>query len=136
MLVDQAMTAQPIVAFPQTTIREVLSLMLDAHVRHLPIVEGKILVGIVSIHDLRTLIPRDLSNLSDPQGGKRGLDEPVSKIMNAHPITVDAKLELKKAVDLIVAHQIGALPVVEPVSKKLVGILSYVDALRVARAFL
>ena len=136
MLVDQAMTPQPIVAFPNTKIREVLGLMLDRHVRHLPIVEGKVLVGIVSIHDLRALIPRDLSDVSHPHGVERVLDEPVSKIMNAAPITVQANLELKKAVDLIVAHQIGALPVVEAVSKKLVGILSYVDALRVARAFL
>ena len=136
MLVDQAMTAQPIVAFPTTTIRDVLRLMLDGHVRHLPIVEGKVLVGIVSIHDLRALIPRGLADVSHPDGVQRVLEEPVSKIMNADPITVQAKVELRKAVDLLVDHKIGALPVVEPVSKKLVGILSYVDALRVARAFL
>jgi CBS domain-containing protein len=136
MLVDQAMTAQPIVAFPTTTIREVLRLMLDGHVRHLPIVEGKVLVGIVSIHDLRALIPRGLADVSHPDGVQRVLEEPVSKIMNADPITVQAKVELRKAVDLLVDHKIGALPVVEPASHKLVGILSYVDALRVARAFL
>jgi len=136
MLVDQAMTAQPIVAFATTTIREVLRLMLDGHVRHLPIVEGKVLVGIVSIHDLRALIPRGLADVSHPEGVQRVLEEPVSKIMNANPITVQAKVELKKAVDLLLDHKIGALPVVEPVSMKLIGILSYVDALRVARAFL
>lgn len=136
MLVDQAMTAQLIVASPTTTIREVLRLMLDGHVRHLPIVEGKVLVGIVSIHDLRALIPRGLADVSHPEGVQRVLEEPVSKIMNAHPITVQANVELKKAVDLLVDHKIGALPVVELASRKLVGILSYVDALRVARAFL
>ena len=136
MFVDQAMTAHPIVAFPTTKIRDALQLMLEARVRHLPIVQGKVLVGIVSMHDLRALIPRNLAEFSHPEGLQHALEQPVRSIMNVAPVTVLANVELKKAVDSMVDHQLDALPVVEPVSMKLVGILSYVDALRVARAFL
>jgi acetoin utilization protein AcuB len=136
MLVEQAMTAQPIVAFPKTTIRDALRLLLEADVRHLPIVEGKVLVGIVSSHDLRALLPGGLGDFNHPHEIQRMFEQPVSQIMNTEPISVAEKAELKQAVDLMVEHRVGALPVVEPTSKKLVGILSYVDALRVVRAFL
>jgi CBS domain-containing protein len=36
----------------------------------------------------------------------------------------------------MIEHRIGAVPVVEPGSAKLVGIVSYVDALRAARDLL
>jgi acetoin utilization protein AcuB len=136
MLVEQAMTAQPIVAFPKTTIRDALRLLLEADVRHLPIVEGKVLVGIVSSHDLRALLRGGLGYFNNPHEIKRIFERPVSQIMHTEPISVAEKAELKQAVDLMVEHRVGALPVVEPTSKKLVGILSYVDALRVVRAFL
>jgi CBS domain-containing protein len=36
----------------------------------------------------------------------------------------------------MIDHRIGAIPVVEPGGRKLVGIVSYVDALRAARKLL
>jgi CBS domain-containing protein len=44
--------------------------------------------------------------------------------------------DLVEAIDLMIEHQIGAVPVVESGSTELVGIVSYVDALRAARELL
>jgi acetoin utilization protein AcuB len=49
---------------------------------------------------------------------------------------VDPETEVSEAIDLMIEHRIGALPVVEPDSTKLVGIVSYVDVLRAARDLL
>jgi CBS domain-containing protein len=40
------------------------------------------------------------------------------------------------AIDLMIEHRVGAVPVVQEGSTLLVGIVSYVDALRAARAIL
>ena len=41
--------------------------------------------------------------------------------------------DLVEAIDLMIEHRIGAVPVVDDGGTELVGIVSYVDALRAAR---
>jgi CBS domain-containing protein len=52
--------------------------------------------------------------------------------MTGDPITVDEETELTEVIDLMIEHKVGALPVVA--EDKLVGIVSYVDVLKAARA--
>ncbi len=56
--------------------------------------------------------------------------------MTSDVIVVQQTSRLGSAVDLMLAHKIGALPVVAADGHTLIGILSYVDALRVARPML
>ena len=50
--VSKIMTSPAITVDPETTALSALSLMTSRRIRHLPVVEGKALVGIVSIGDL------------------------------------------------------------------------------------
>jgi CBS domain-containing protein len=50
--VGQWMTADPVGVEPSTAAREALRLMLDRGFRHLTVVDGGTLVGIVSLRDL------------------------------------------------------------------------------------
>lgn len=50
--VEQAMTAPVITITRQTEVLSALSLITQRRVRHLPVVEGGLLIGIVSIGDL------------------------------------------------------------------------------------
>ena len=50
--VDEVMTAPPITVPPQTKVLEALSLMTRRRIRHLPVLEGEILCGFISIGDL------------------------------------------------------------------------------------
>ena len=50
--VREIMSAPLIVATPQTTVDECMALMTDRRIRHVPVIDGDELVGIVSIGDV------------------------------------------------------------------------------------
>lgn len=52
MLVGQVMTAPPVTVEPDTTVMAALSLMTRRRIRHLPVIDGRAMVGFVSIGDL------------------------------------------------------------------------------------
>jgi CBS domain-containing protein len=56
--------------------------------------------------------------------------------MTPEVVTVQSTSGLGDAVDLMVKDKIAALPVVASDGRTLLGILSYIDALRVARPLL
>lgn len=52
MTVAEAMTRQVVTARPGDTLEQALSRMTDRRIRHLPVVDGNQLLGVVSIGDL------------------------------------------------------------------------------------
>lgn len=50
--VREIMTAELFTVDPQSTIEEAMALMTEKRIRHLPVVEGTELVGVISIGDL------------------------------------------------------------------------------------
>jgi CBS domain-containing protein len=52
LLVDHVMTAPPIAADRETTVRDALEVMTLRRIRHLPVLDGERLVAFVSIGDL------------------------------------------------------------------------------------
>jgi CBS domain-containing protein len=58
---------------------------------------------------------------------------PISSILRRDLIMANPESELTNVIDLMIEHRVGALPVVAPGSLELVGIISYVDVLRVSR---
>jgi len=66
VLVRDIMTEKVICVTPVDTIRECMELMCGNRIRHLPVVDGKTLVGILSISDIvRALRP---ANIDFPPG--------------------------------------------------------------------
>ena len=50
--VAQIMTSQVVCVSPERTIEECMALMTDKHIRHLPVVDHKEIVGVISIGDV------------------------------------------------------------------------------------
>jgi CBS domain-containing protein len=56
-LVREIMTPNPLVIAPERTIRECLTVMTERQVRHLPVLDGTTVLGVISIGDVgKTLI--------------------------------------------------------------------------------
>jgi acetoin utilization protein AcuB len=131
MIAREYMSPDPFVVHVTDSIGSVLATMLEADVRHLPVLENGMLLGIVSDRDLR----RSLDVIPGPARGGRlnALERPISELMSSDVISVNAETDLVEVIDLMLDHKIGAIPVVEADSLKVVGIISYIDVLRAAR---
>jgi acetoin utilization protein AcuB len=133
MLVQEVMTREPYVAFARDSIRTVLTKLAEADVRHLPVTSDGALVGIVSDRDLREVVPSAFDAAARPREAASILARPISDVMSSDIVSVSPGDDLVEAIDLMIEHRIGAVPVVDTSSDELVGIVSYVDALRAAR---
>jgi acetoin utilization protein AcuB len=122
------MTTYPVTVTPEATVAEALDLMRDMDVRHLPVVERGALVGMLSDRDLAHVNLGTL--LTDPDALKRELAASVAEVMSSDVIWVEVETDLGDVIELLLEHKIGALPVVQPDTHAVVGIVSYVDVLR------
>jgi acetoin utilization protein AcuB len=125
------MTHRPTAILHTASVRAALAVMLELDVRHLPVVnEDHELVGMLSDRDLRGLphVHRELDDaLAVP--GAIELDEPVTTLMSADVIAAEPADDLAEVLEIMLEHRIGAVPIVSP-ERRLVGIVSYLDALR------
>lgn len=131
MIVADAMTPDPITANASASIRSVIRKLFELDARHLPILDDRQVVGMVSDRDLREVTSRLLAEEVTDLG--RILSAPVAEIMSADVVSVDPETDLAEAADLMIERRVGALPVLAPGTDNLVGIISYVDVLRAAR---
>jgi CBS domain-containing protein len=133
MVAEELMSESPIVVQVTDSIRSVMAKLMESDVRHLPVVEEGRLVGMVSDRDLRRLLD-PMFELASARGARSGdLERPISLLMSSDVISVQPESEVDEVIDLLIEHKIGALPVTEADSSKLLGIISYVDVLRAAR---
>ena len=130
MLVRDYMTRHPIMLSSEAPVAEAQRLMMENHIRHLPVVgDGKRLVGLITRQ--RLAVSPELLNSLDVWEITRYLSSlTVGKVMitgsDLHTIGPDATLE--EAADLMIRNKVGGLPVVED-GQVVVGILTETDLL-------
>jgi len=128
MKVEDRMIRQVVTLREEATLREALLTMQKHHLRHVPIVEGDALVGILTDRDLKRATPSPFSG-ADRETFERVVDTMrVSQIMTRNPYTVTPSTPLRDAVKILHDRKYGALPVVE--GDRLVGILTATDLLK------
>lgn len=133
MQVHELMTEALVTIGPGDTVRAALLRMEDQQVRHLPVVEGRRLVGMLSDRDLREYRLPIMEELDNPDLADDMLDTPVSELMSADVVTLESAESIKTVIDLMLEYGVGALPVVDRRRDELVGIVSYVDVLKALR---
>lgn len=127
LTMEDCMTLKPVSIGPDEPVAKALGLMFKHGIRHLPVVDGDLLIGMVSDRDIRQSWGRTQGALKVT--GDADLRETVSEIMSHPAIDAGEKTPVQKAVELMVRHRIGALPVVDPYHK-LIGIFTETDALQ------
>lgn len=113
------MTREVVTVSPDATIAEALEEIRTHNIRHLPVVDGGRLAGVITDRDLRLAV--------DPGGGG-GAESTVGELMTKSPIVTAPDVPIESAAALLSEHRIGCLPVVE--DEELVGILTDSDLLR------
>jgi CBS domain-containing protein len=113
---------------PDDSMESAVMLERRRRIRHIPIVEGGALVGIVTDRDLKRAMPSPLTG-ADQQTYERVTEGTlVRQIMTRSPTTISPDAPLTEAVRILCEMKFGALPVVE--AGKLVGIITETDMLR------
>jgi acetoin utilization protein AcuB len=130
------MTVNPVTVIPQASIAEVWDLMRELEIRHLPVVEGGALVGMLSDRDLAHLDMTRLLTVEGADALRRELTTPVVNVMSSDVVFVEPDTALSEVVGFLLETRVGALPVVEPDTREVVGIVSYIDVLRVLQDLL
>jgi len=104
--------------------------MRDMDIRHIPVVDGGAMVGMLSDCDLAYLNVGALLTDQGADAVRRELAIPVIKVMRPDVICVEPETDVTEVIELLLEHKIGAVPVIRPGTQAVVGIVSYIDVLR------
>ena len=123
MLVKDRMSKEPVTIAPDSSVDEALNLMREKGVRHLPVLEDGVVVGVVNDIELRTAwFPSLLDELH------------VKDVMATEFLTVAPTDSVFQAARLLYHHKLTGLLVSD--NGKLVGIITLADILALFVEFL
>ncbi len=126
--VRQFMTGNPVCVEVSGTIENVAEVLLTEDVRHVPIVDDGNLVGMISDRDMRIVAG---TILGKPEHRREKLDQPVTAICHTDVVSVSPDATLEAVIEVMLSEKIGAVPVVDEHTKRVIGIVSYIDVLGV-----
>jgi len=113
---------------PDDTLRTASEIMEFGDVRHLPVVRGGELIGVVSERDL---LKASLSNVIGVPADEQSYfleGVTISEVMSSPPVFVSVLDSVHCVAALMADRKIGCLPVLD--SGKVVGLVTEIDVLR------
>ena len=135
MQVHELMTPDPITLMIDDSFDLAEKFMEFAHIRHLPVVDGERLIGLVTHRDLLRASLDILRGVAPRERHERKLTVPVSAIMRTDVQHVGPDSDVRTAIETMIDHKYGCLPVCDDAGH-LVGILTEADFLKFTRRLL
>ncbi len=126
-LVRNWMTQDVITVNPNTALPEAHQIMMDEEIRRLPVVDDNgVLLGIVTLGDVRGAQPSPATTLSIWELNYLLSSLTVEKIMTPQPMTIEPDATIGAAARTMLEHRVSGLPVVDA-NGKLAGIITESD---------
>ncbi len=119
MTVDEFTTPEPVTATEDTSIDDLQRLMEKHGIRHLPVIRGESVVGVISDRDVRLVAGLTYAEKHQVQAGD---------IMTPDPLIVSANARLDEVALAMSERKVGSAIVTET-DGKLLGIFTATDAL-------
>lgn len=125
--VSQIMSKELITLTPKDSLYDAEKLFKQYHIRHLPIVEDKKLVGVVSYSDLLKISYADVNEEDDIEAVVYDMYS-IPQLMAKSPVTVSSDTNIKDVTETLANHTFHSIPVVD--DGELVGIVTTTDLLK------
>ncbi|NLE98687.1 MAG: CBS domain-containing protein [Propionibacterium sp.] len=113
MLVKQKMTANPFTTTPGASLPDAEATMARHKVRHLPVIDGDRVVGVISKNDIAAALPSKATTLSAQEATYLIARMTVSQVMSKPALTISPDALLEEAAILMRDRKIEMLPVLE-----------------------
>jgi acetoin utilization protein AcuB len=126
--VDSMMQTQVITATSAMALAEVQRMMRHNNIRHVPVVSGKSLVGMITDRDIREALPSPATTLTHGEVAYRMATTPIKTCMTTDVVCIGPDTTMAEATAVLLQHTIGCLPVVD--NGTLVGVVTDIDCLR------
>jgi acetoin utilization protein AcuB len=126
--VGSMMQTQVITATPAMSLAEVQRMMRNNTIRHVPVVSGKHLVGMITDRDIREALPSPATTLTRGEIAYQMETTPIKTCMTTDVVCTSPDATMIDAARVLLQHKIGCLPVVT--HDTLVGIVTDIDCLR------
>lgn len=132
MRVRELMSTPVTTLDPNDSLAFAEELMNVERVRHLPVVDGDTLVGVLSHRDILAASISSLKNPSQEEDLEAKRKVRVREIMRGSVETIGAEDPALKAADVLLVHKVGCLPVVDE-RHHLMGIVTEADFVLLVR---
>ena len=126
--VGSMMQTQVITATPTMSLAEVQRVMRDSNIRHVPVVAGTRLVGIITDRDLREATPSPATTLTRGEIAYQMATTPIKTCMTTDVVWISPDITMVDAARVLVQRTIDCLPVVD--HGTLVGVVTAIDCVR------
>jgi CBS domain-containing membrane protein len=130
LTVGDIMTREVVTLAEDDTLADARACMERGRIRHLPVVRGKKLVGLVTHRDLLSASFSVFAEVSAREERRLFRQIPVNELMH-DAYAVPATLRVRDAAGVMLENQYGCLPVVDG-EGNLLGIVTEADFLRLA----
>ena len=105
-----------------------VNLVVENRIRHLPVVRGESLVGIISDRDLKRAMPSIVAGATAEEYQAFMESTSIDQVMTADPLSCAPEDELIDVVRQFCENKVGAMPVVD--AERLVGIVTQTDMMQ------
>lgn len=129
MIVKEAMTPNPITVELTTTLPQLVEVMREHSIRRVPVVQGDLLMGIVSDHDVMATMPSPATTLSRWEMNTLLEKVTAKEIMTSPVYVASANCPIEEIARIMLQRKFGAMPVLDD-DDRLVGIVTESDIFR------